>query len=184
ASVDGKIVVHHDPVVGPERQTIATCSLEAIRAAASESGVEIPILDDVIDLALNRARLYVEVKGASMESLVAKQLSPHADRCAVHSFDHRVAAALRELEPRIRTGILSSSYVLDPAGELIAAGARDYWQHGSLIDTALVEAIHTAGGRVICWTVNDPIEMRRLRRMGVDGICTDLPGDARQALTI
>lgn len=182
ASADGRILVHHDPVVGAGQLKIAESSANAVRAAGVAAGFEIPLLDEVIELASGRAVLYVEVKGASMEPLVARLLSPHVDWCAVHSFDHRVAAAIRELEPQIPTGILSSSYVLDPAGALLAAGARDYWQHGDLIDPALVEAIHSARGRVICWTVNEAAAMQRLRRMGVDGICTDVPGEARAAL--
>ena len=65
--------------------------------------------------------------------------------------------------------------MIDPAASLHAAGARDYWQHRELVDAALVRAIHGAGGRVICWTENDPSAMRRLTEMGVDGICTDVP---------
>ena len=182
ATADGRIVVHHDPVVGPDMLLIASTPVDKVQAAGARSGIAIPFLEDVMDLARGTARLYVEVKGAGMAALVAGILEADADWCAVHSFDHRVATVIREVEPGIPTGILSSSYVLDPAGALLATGARDYWQHGALIDTDLVEAIHSAGGRVVCWTVNDPAFMQRLRRMGVDGLCTDVPGEARAAL--
>jgi glycerophosphoryl diester phosphodiesterase len=45
-----------------------------------------------------------------------------------------------------------------------------------------VDAIHDAGGRVIVWTVNDPADARRLAALGVDGLCSDVPGELRAAL--
>lgn len=35
--------------------------------------------------------------------------------------------------------------------------------------------MHRRGVAVQVWTINDPCEMRRLIRMGVDGIITDRP---------
>lgn len=74
------------------------------------------------------------------------------------------------------TGILSASYLIDPAAALRAARARDYWQQWELIDAELVARIHGAGGRVVAWTVNEAADARRLQQMGVDAICTDVCG--------
>nr|MCU0619107.1 glycerophosphodiester phosphodiesterase [Gemmatimonadaceae bacterium] len=65
--------------------------------------------------------------------------------------------------------------LVDPAHALRTARARDYWPHRLMVDRALVDAIHDAGGRVIVWTVNDPEDARALATLGVDGICTDVP---------
>jgi glycerophosphoryl diester phosphodiesterase len=62
-----------------------------------------------------------------------------------------------------------------------AAGARDLWQHWTVVDAALVDAVHAAGGRVVVWTVNDVDAARDLAALGVDGICTDVPGALRPA---
>jgi glycerophosphoryl diester phosphodiesterase len=43
-------------------------------------------------------------------------------------------------------------------------------------------AEHKAGRRVNAWTVNDPGEISRLFKIGIDGIITDDPLLARQAL--
>jgi glycerophosphoryl diester phosphodiesterase len=79
----------------------------------------------------------------------------------------------RAIAPGIQTGILTSSYLLDPVAALRSAGARDYWQSEELVDQSLVDRIHEAGGRVIVWTVNDATTAEALRTVGVDGICSD-----------
>jgi glycerophosphoryl diester phosphodiesterase len=44
-----------------------------------------------------------------------------------------------------------------------------------LVTPAFVEHAHAHGLFVHVWTVNEPVEMRRLLDMGVDGIVTDFP---------
>lgn len=43
----------------------------------------------------------------------------------------------------------------------------------ALIDATLVQQLHSAGLRVLAYTVNDPAEARRLLGLGIDGIVTD-----------
>ena len=43
----------------------------------------------------------------------------------------------------------------------------------ALLNRALVEEIHAAGMRVLCWTVNDPSLVERLFDLGADTVITD-----------
>jgi glycerophosphoryl diester phosphodiesterase len=43
----------------------------------------------------------------------------------------------------------------------------------NIMDAALIEKLHRAGMRALCYTVNDPPEARRLLGLGIDGIITD-----------
>ena len=43
------------------------------------------------------------------------------------------------------------------------------------VDQALLQAAHDRGLRVVPWTVNERTDMRRLIRLGVDGLITDVP---------
>ena len=43
----------------------------------------------------------------------------------------------------------------------------------NVMDAALIERLHGAGLRGLCYTVNDPAEVQRLLRLGIDGLITD-----------
>ncbi len=51
------------------------------------------------------------------------------------------------------------------------------------IDSQLVEAARARGQLVNAWTVNDGREARRLARLGVDAIITDVPDEIRRELS-
>jgi glycerophosphoryl diester phosphodiesterase len=45
----------------------------------------------------------------------------------------------------------------------------------TLVTQETVQAAHDAGLEVHVWTVNDPMDMKKLLAMGVDGIMSDAP---------
>lgn len=45
--------------------------------------------------------------------------------------------------------------------------------HHALMEAALIEQLHGAGMRALCYTVNDPADARRLLALGVDGLISD-----------
>jgi glycerophosphoryl diester phosphodiesterase len=45
--------------------------------------------------------------------------------------------------------------------------------HHPLMDAALVDQLHGAGMRALCYTVNDPADARRLMALGIDGLISD-----------
>jgi glycerophosphoryl diester phosphodiesterase len=163
---DGVVVVHHDPAARGQ-PPISTLPANALVP-------EIPTLAAVLAAVAGRATVYVEIKQGGIEDDVLAVIAGSATPCAVHAFDHRVAARVTSRQAGVPTGVLVSSYLIDPAAALRAAGARDWWQAWEFIDRPLVERIHDAGGRVIAWTVNDPLAARALDAIGVDGICTDV----------
>ena len=122
------------------------------------------------------------------------------DRITVQSFDWRTLLAVRRLAPEIPTACLSietpSFDTVRPGPDgaspwhaglrqadhggslprLVAAAGCGTWSmfRRNLTEPLLREA-KALGLKVLPWTVNDPEEMRRLVRWGVDGIITDYP---------
>jgi glycerophosphoryl diester phosphodiesterase len=192
ATRDGVVVVHHDPDVklastedvgGRGSLMIRTVDYTTLQQHPLRNGETVPTLDDVLSLARGRATVYVEVKGFAIESLVADCLERHRETpTAVHSFDHRIPVRVADIRSSTPKGILSASYVLDAPHMIRQAGARDLWQQAMLIDRALVEAAHATGARVVAWTENNVAHAAELVQMGVDAICTDIPGAMREGL--
>ncbi len=172
-TADGVPVVNHDAALprspsGGRGERISTLTLARLQQRA-----EMATLDDVLALVHGRTRLYVEIKAPAAVDAVVSRLAGREAWCAVHSFDHRVSLRVRELNPVLETGILVVGRLVDPVAALLAARARDYWQHSDFVDRALVRDVQAAGGRLIAWTVNDPTVCGVFNAMGVDGICTD-----------
>ena len=179
ATRDAVVVVHHDPVPRASPPSPALAGRRISRLSLHElsdfrvDGERIPTLAEVLDAIGDKVTVYVEVKGHGIEAAVVECIRRSRARCAVHSFDHRVAVRVRELEPALPTGILVASYLLDPVAAMRQARARDYWCAWDLIDGVLVSQVHAAGGRVIAWTVNGTEDWAALAALGVDGICSD-----------
>jgi glycerophosphoryl diester phosphodiesterase len=177
ATADGGIVVHHDPVLTGGRPLDSVTLAEAT-STVLPNGEPVPTLAQALELIGDRD-VWVEVKALppvfDARLLGILDAGPHPARYAVHSFDHRITARLGRLRPKLRLGALLVARVVDPVAVLRASGATTLWQDWTMIDQALVDAVHAAGGRIIAWTVNDPAATAVLARMGVDGLCGNFP---------
>lgn len=180
ATLDGVVVVHHDPVPHGvhadgrlERAPIAALRYVDV-ATIRIAGEPIPTLRDTLALIGDRATVYVEIKGAAIERQVVATIRASGARCAIHSFDHEAVANVRVLAPELPRGLL---FERGEPGEVITAmlahDARDLWAESTMINAALVEAVHGANKRLIAWTVNDVAVAGRLTALGIDGVCTD-----------
>jgi glycerophosphoryl diester phosphodiesterase len=176
ATLDGTLVVHHDFEVNAEgapRSRIAEIPFAELRRFPLSDRIEIPSLKDVLSAIGDKVFVYVEVKAPEIEAMVTRVIRESPARCAVHSFDHRIVKNVKNFLPAIRTGVLEVSRHIDPAVSLQATGAQDLWQDVAFIDEELVGRVHAVNSRVIAWTANDADQWETLRRIGVDGICTD-----------
>ena len=129
------------------------------------------------------------------------------ERSNLQSFDWRVLFAARRLAPELATVCLTAEQRwqdnvhrgrrhpspwtagLDIGAfdgsvpKMVEAAGCAGWSpyHRDLSEEALAEA-HELGLKVVVWTVNEVDEMAALARLGVDGIITDYPDRAVEAL--
>ena len=179
-SADGRLVVIHDETV--DRTTdgagrVAELSFAALRALDAGDGQRIPTLVEVLDAVGDAAELFVELKAPGCERAVvdAVRSAGRVDRALVKAFDHRLAAAVKALEPGLRTGCLLYGRPIDPAGVVRAAGGDFISLNVGFVDGELVAACHGAGVAVCAWNCNDPAEAPRFAAAGVDWLGTDVP---------
>jgi len=186
AAADGVLFVHHDEVVSGTH--ITRSSAAQVRSLRLPNGESVPALEDalaVIDPALH---VFIEVKSlpAQFDDRLFTALDSPAGggttRCAVHGFDHRIVKRLGLARPALVRGVLLASYPLHPLEALQDTGASVLWEDHTLIDAALVDALHGAGYRIYAWTVDDPEDMRRLLALHVDGLCTNVPDVGRRTV--
>jgi glycerophosphoryl diester phosphodiesterase len=183
ATIDGEIVVHHDPsIMGlPIAQTRAT-DLATVPLA---NGEPIPTLAQALDV-LGTLRVFVEVKVLDPRwddrLLATLDRGPNPAGYAVHSFLEPVIRRLGEKRPTLQRGILSE--VRSPSAKQILAdaAAQTLWPEQSTIEERLVQTVHGLGATLIAWTVDNPADLERLVHWGVDGLCTNHPERARRVV--
>ena len=180
ATLDGEIVVHHDPsVLG---LPIAQARWRDLASAPLANGEAMPTLAQALDV-LGMLKVFVEVKVLDPRwddrLFAVLDAGPNPGGYAVHSFLEPVIRRLGEKRPALSRGILSEGRS-PPAQQILAdAAAQTLWPEQSTIDERLVQTVHGLGATIIAWTVDNPADMRRLARWGVDGLCTNHPERAR-----
>jgi glycerophosphoryl diester phosphodiesterase len=181
---DGTLVVHHDPRI--DGHPIALLGVEELAQLRLANGESPPTLADALATIGPRLRVFVEVKALdpSLDESFFRALDqgPNPSGYAVHSFDRDVIRRLGALRPRIPRGVLSDTHPAEPLRLLEETGATVLWQEAGSLDAALVAVVHATSREVFAWTVNEPSDIERALALGVDGICTNFPDRARQAI--
>jgi len=191
-SSDGRLVVIHDHTL--ERTTngsglVGEKTAAELRRLDAGHGERIPLLQEVVELAIGKVGLVIEIKQMPIQypgledKLVAmlRQLGAVAD-CAAVSFHHPSIRVLRGMEPKLQVGILEGSRPVDPARLLKESGADVYSPHWGAMDPQVVKEIHAAGGAVAVWPVDDAPAIAWCKYCKPDAIFTNRPGEVGPAL--
>lgn len=176
ATSDGTIVVFHDPDL-PGGELIRETPLARIREHRLANGEKIPELAEVL-AAIPDLGVFIEVKDLDprWDNALLKTIGAgRPERCAVHSFDHRIVARLAALRPTLACGVLAVARLVDPVSALNLARADTLWQDVAMVDVSLIQQVHASGRRVFAWTVNDADTAHHLTELGVDGLCGNFP---------
>ena len=154
-----------------------------------------PKLEDVFELvashqvqAKSQINLQIEVKGvpryttaADSPDVLAGAIIAAAkkyqliDRIVIQSFDHRVIAAAKKINPRIKTAALLAPNLPDWVSVLKSSGASIISPHLDWVTKEAVDAAHKYGAKVVPYTANHEADWKFLITCGVDGIITDDP---------
>ena len=193
---DGEVVVFHDADL--KRMCGRAGSIEALSSAerrglrVGEGRDTIPTLAEAIE-ACGDLEIDIELKArrAGRPSPLARGVAevirraPHPDRFLVSSFDPMALLQMRRHAPGVARGYLfhaEQAWPLRlglPAGAL---GAIAVHPDDRLVTPAAVARWHAAGYAINTWTVDEPVRLRALAEMGVDGVCCNDPAAAVRAL--
>jgi glycerophosphoryl diester phosphodiesterase len=193
-SSDGALIVIHDETL--DRTTnghglVRDHTLQQLRALDAGNGQRLLTLEEVLDWAHQRNTvLDIEIKNApvfypGIEDKVVGAIreTEMLDQVIVISFDHVAVKRVKELEPRIATGVLYACRPTDGGVPLARAAQADavlpHWAYVTEEDVALA---HKAGLSVAPWASSDPQVLRHLVACRVDAIGTNHPDVLKQVL--
>jgi glycerophosphoryl diester phosphodiesterase len=198
-SSDGAVVVHHDLTLdrttnGTEASPHAALTDQALDAGAKfnpDSGERIPSLNEVFEALGRRVLINIELKNYEsvfdrLAEAVVRVVRRHGleRRVLLSSFNPFALWTARRLAPDVPKGLLvwpgQKGWMQATLRRLTAFEA--YHPQDSMTDRVTIADQHAQGRRVNVWTVNDVGRMRELLLLGCDGLITDVPDAARQAV--
>ena len=190
----GEVVVFHDETLQrlagrPGR--VDALPWSELRAVALAGAARIPTLREVFEALGPDALVNVEIKTPA-RALPARGLVPATvaaivdadavERVLVSSFHPGVLLAMRHRAPHIPRGLLwtpEAALPLRRGWSAAAVGALALHPHKRLVTGRSLRRWHRAGYAVNAWTVDGPVEIPRLVRLGVDALITNDPGATR-----
>lgn len=107
-----------------------------------------------------------------MEVVEGKKITPWT---IIQSFDVRTLQVLHDKYPHVRASFLVEDGALESNLEKLGFKPAIYSPAAKLVTIGLVKEVQAQGMKIIPWTVNDKLEIERLKSLGVDGIITDYP---------
>jgi glycerophosphoryl diester phosphodiesterase len=188
-SAEGVTVVIHDKCLGRATNGIGPVSehtLAELKALDVGKGESIPTLEEAITACkAHKIGLYLELKSGSVIRDVVRLIKKHQfyEYAIVSSFRPDWLADIKALETDITTSIIFNSISIDAVKLAEATGAtyiHPAWEgqrpepHHLLTPEWIANARNAKLG-IIIWHEERPSEIAALRKLGVDGICSNAP---------
>ena len=211
-TADNHLVVRHDDIIDTTTNgtgVIAEMTLADIQQydvgfheidypeLVGPEGIVVPTLESLFQQ-FPTTRFLVELKpeGTAAADQLCALISRYdlAKQVVVGSFHSSVLRHFRATCPAVPTSLGQTEVVYLVALSLLGLGhlyespgvsVQLPWRYGGVtfLSASLVDIIQRLNLKVEVWTVNDPEIMRRLLKMGVDGVITDRP-DILHTITV
>ena len=182
---DRQLVVIHDRTLGRTtngRGFVARKTFAQLRALDAGKGEPIPTLAEILDTVAHRAVINVELKGPHTAAPVVALIEDYVQRrgwrheeFVVSSFDHAQLREARRLQPALRLGALLTKIPRILAAFAGPLGAWSVNVSRDCVTEVFVADAHRRGLKVFVFTVNEPRDIARMKRLGVDGVFSDFP---------
>jgi glycerophosphoryl diester phosphodiesterase len=181
----GEAVVIHDARL--ERTTNGTGyvrekTLRALRRLDAGRGERIPLLTEALACIDGKTRANIELKDATAVKPAAAAIIAcmRTGRWTpggflVSSFDHYALQQFHALIPVVALGALVYGVPLGYARDAAGLKPESVNLDARFVTRDFIRDAHNRGMRVYVYTADDPGEIRRLRRLGVDGIFSNYP---------
>lgn len=152
---------------------------------ADFAGERLPTLSDAVALILDRGlALNLEIKpspgtdhvtASRAVELLSDRWPADGPALLLSSASREALTVARDAAPQWRRGLIANVPPPDWRGVLAGLGCASLHCEASTATPSMTEHVHTAGYRLLAYTVNRPARAVTLFRDGADGIFTDDP---------
>ena len=194
-TADGKLVVVHDTTLdrttdgtGPIRSQTSDRVRQANAGSWFDldfSDQQVPLLEEVLEVARNRALVLIEIKADRIAEQVLRSVEDVAagSRVIIQSLNRQTVQRVKLLDASIPAVLLVGQLAATPSRVRARSLVRQVLQTGAnalaiwhaALTPILLEEMRKRAISVWTWTVDEEIMMRDLIMMGVNGIITNVP---------
>jgi len=179
-SADGALVLLHDQTV--DRTTNGEGSVECLpltvlRGLDAGGGERIPLLEDALACLNGRAGAMIELKvrGIAGEVCARVKASNFQGLVIYASFFHEELLAVRSSMADAYVLALLEGVPISPTGFALNAPATHVGLALKCVTAVWVKALQAQGIKVFVYTVDEPEDIARMKRLSVDGIISNFP---------
>jgi len=187
-----ELVVIHDQWVSRTTNgqgLLSDYCLDELQQLDAGQGQIVPTLWQVLELIRGKCLVNIEVKGVQDMSLIAdcidkavNQLNFSVEDFSVSSFDHHCLVQIKALSPKVKIGALTASKPLTYAKFAEELNAYSVNADVTFVDQAFISDAKSRGLKIYVYTVDQVKDLVRLKKWGVDGVFSNGPAKAKQAL--
>ena len=177
---DKKIIVIHDDTL--DRTTdghglVHDCTLAELKKLDAGKGERLPTLQEIFDTIKGKATLQIEIKDLEIVKRLVKEIEENSmvGDVIVTSFDHPTVKRVKEINPRIETGVLFVCRPINVVQLAVAARADAVHPNLSYVDRLLVSEAHKSNLKVRVWNADNEEQITRMLGLGVDAIGSNRP---------
>jgi glycerophosphoryl diester phosphodiesterase len=182
---DKKLVVIHDETL--ERTTngkgaVSKKTLKQLKTLDAGEGEQIPTLEEVFDLIDKRIQINIELKGENTAKPVFELIENYVknkgwdySHFLISSFDFKELKNFRKLTSKIKIGTLIKKLPINYPEIIDKLKANVINLNFQLITPELITKIHQKNLKVFVWTVNNSVDINKMKKLKVDGIFSNFP---------
>ena len=186
-TLDGELVITHDEdikrITGQDG-IISKMTLNELKMLDFGEGEKIPTLEELVKLTKNRIKLNCEIKVKGITEKVIKIFRKWdiLNTTIVSSFIHEELLAIQKLAPSVRLASLEPTPGTIKIDWVRKKEMIEYCINNKLyainpivmmVDQQFIDYAHANDIKVFPWTVDSRISIKKLIRLGADGIITN-----------
>jgi glycerophosphoryl diester phosphodiesterase len=151
----------------------------------------IPTLQEVLELLQNKdVMLNIELKNGpvipdGLEKNVLELIDQYEmnDRVIISSFDHISLMRVRDLDSKIKIGVILHLNLINLFEYIKHSGVNPYSIHPNFyyVTDEMVKEAHVNGIKVFPYTINDVSTLKKYQRIGIDGVITNNPQELKES---
>ena len=178
---DGKLIVMHDHNVKRTTDSLGLIhefSLKELRKFHEPNGESVPTLQEVINILKNKCICKIDIKDSNITEKVLRAIKDNKIENSVIITSELISVLkkTKNLFPEIKIelgGFQEKRPIKEMIKEVKDIKAEIISPHYSIITKKLVDESHKNGLEVHVWTVDDPKLMKKMIKLGVDGITSN-----------